>query len=81
MSIYATLWKLKFPMEGDECLGWDWIEVTAQAVPPHIGTPTPGLGYPDGSHKIIRDRRKKDGGAEPSVGCDGEPAPRPLRWE
>lgn len=48
MSIYATLWKLKFPKEGDEHLGCDWIEVTAQAVPPHIGSPTPGCGYEAG---------------------------------
>ena len=48
MSIYATLWKLKFPKEGDEHLDCDWIEVTAQAVPPHIGSPTPGCGYEDG---------------------------------
>jgi hypothetical protein len=48
MSIYATLWKLKFPKEGDEYVGCGWIEVTAQGVPPHIGSPTPGLGYEDG---------------------------------
>lgn len=48
MSIYATLWTLKFPKEGDEYTGCDWIEVTAQAVPPHIGSPTPGCGYEDG---------------------------------
>ena len=48
MSIYATLWKLKFPKEGDEHLDCDWIEVTAQAVPPHIGSPTPGCGYESG---------------------------------
>ena len=48
MSIYATLWKLKFPKEGDEHFGCDWIEVTAQSVPPHIGSPTPGCGYEDG---------------------------------
>jgi hypothetical protein len=48
MSIYATLWKLKFPKEGDEYLGCDWIEVTAQGVPPHVGSPTPGHGYQDG---------------------------------
>lgn len=48
MSIYATLWKLKFPKEGDEHLDCDWIEVTAQAVPPHIGSPTPGCGYEGG---------------------------------
>ena len=48
MSIYATLWKLKFPKEGDEHSDCDWIEVTAQAVPPHIGSPTPGCGYEGG---------------------------------
>ena len=48
MSIYATLWTLKFPKEGDEHLGCEWIEVRAQAVPPHIGSPTPGCGYEEG---------------------------------
>jgi hypothetical protein len=48
MSIYATLWKLKFPKEGDDYTGCDWIEVTAQAVPAHIGSPTTGLGYEAG---------------------------------
>lgn len=48
MSIYATLWKLRFPKEGDYLHGCDWIEVTAQAVPPHIGSPTPGCGYEKG---------------------------------
>ena len=48
MSIYATLWTLKFPKEGDEHLGCEWIEVRAQAVPAHIGSPTPGCGYEDG---------------------------------
>lgn len=48
MSIYATLWKLRFPKEGDKHAGCDWIEVTAQAVPPHIGSPTPGCGYKNG---------------------------------
>jgi hypothetical protein len=48
MSIYATLWQLKFPKEGDDFHGSDWIRVTAQGVPPHIGTPTPGNGYEGG---------------------------------
>jgi hypothetical protein len=48
MSIYATIWKLKFPKEGDEHFGCEWIEVTAQAVPPHVGSPTPGNGYETG---------------------------------
>jgi hypothetical protein len=48
MSIYATLWKLKFPLDGNLHCGCDWIAVTAQGVPPHIGSPTPGCGYEDG---------------------------------
>lgn len=48
MSIYATLWCLKFPRYGDVHIGCDWIKVTAQGVPPHIGSSTPGLGYEDG---------------------------------
>ncbi len=48
MSIYATLWQLKFPRDGDDHLGCEWITVIAQAVPPHIGSPTPGCGYEDG---------------------------------
>lgn len=47
MSIYATLWVLKFPRYGDNYTGSDWIEVIAQGVPAHIGTPTPGFGYED----------------------------------
>ncbi len=31
MSIYATLRKLKFPKEGDDVLGCDWIEVPKEA--------------------------------------------------
>ena len=48
MSIYATLWKLKFPKDGDDFAGCDWIEVTAQGVPAHIGSPSPGAGYESG---------------------------------
>lgn len=48
MSIYATLWTLKFPKEGDEVAGCEWIAVRAQAVLPHIGSPTPGCRYEDG---------------------------------
>lgn len=42
MSIYASLWRLKFPVHGVYRPACDWIEVRAQAVPGHIGTPTPG---------------------------------------
>lgn len=48
MSIYATLWSLKFPSHGDIHTGCEWVDVTAQGVPPHIGSSTPGLGYEDG---------------------------------
>jgi hypothetical protein len=48
MSIYAIVWKLKFPKEGDEHMDCEWIEVTAQAVPPHVGSPSPGSGYENG---------------------------------
>lgn len=48
MSIYATLWKLKFPSDIFNPVNGDWVEVTAQAVPAHIGTPTLGFGYEDG---------------------------------
>jgi hypothetical protein len=48
MSIYTTLWRLKFPRHGDAHAGCEWIEVTAQGVPPHIGSSAPGLGYENG---------------------------------
>jgi hypothetical protein len=48
MSIYATLWQLKFPKDGDDYLGCEWITVIAQGVPSHIGSPAPGFGYEDG---------------------------------
>ena len=35
MSIYATLWTLKFPRYGDDHTGCDWIAVMAQGVPSH----------------------------------------------
>ena len=48
MSIYATLWRLRFPRFGDDHTGCEWIEVLAQGVPAHIGTPGPGCGYEAG---------------------------------
>ncbi|MBI2761351.1 MAG: hypothetical protein HYX51_08005 [Chloroflexi bacterium] len=46
MSIYATLWELKWPRDG----AWassddDYVEVWCQAVPAHIGHPS---DYPEG---------------------------------
>jgi hypothetical protein len=48
MSIYATLWILKFPAHGDEYTGCEWETVMGQGVPGHIGTPTEGHGYESG---------------------------------
>ena len=42
MSIYTTLWQLRFPRTGDACEGCEWVDVFAQGVPAHIGTPTAG---------------------------------------
>jgi hypothetical protein len=47
MSIYATLWKLKFPRDGDDYPGCEWTTVIAQGVPAHIGSPTSGRAYED----------------------------------
>lgn len=48
MSIYATLWQLKFPRYGDDHTSCEWVVVTAQGVPAHIGTSTSGFGYEAG---------------------------------
>lgn len=42
MSIYATLWSLKFPKDGDEYPGCEWITVMAQGVPAHVGSQARG---------------------------------------
>ena len=47
VSIYATLWHLRFPREEVD-LDCEWVDVLAQSVPAHIGTPTPGYGYESG---------------------------------
>ena len=48
MSIYATLWRLRFPQRGDDHTNCEWVDVIAQGVPAHISSPTPGSGYEDG---------------------------------
>lgn len=50
MSIYATLWRLKFPSAGDDHTGCAWVEVIAQGVPSHIGSPTPEGRTPAAGH-------------------------------
>jgi hypothetical protein len=48
MSIYATLWKIQIQDPALPLTMPRWVTVTAHAVPPHIGSPTPGRGYKDG---------------------------------
>jgi hypothetical protein len=48
VSIYATLWHLRFPREGEADVDGEWLDVRAQGVPAHVGTPTPGYGYESG---------------------------------
>ncbi len=48
MSIYSTIWHLRFPRDGDAYAGCEWVDVLAQGVPAHVGTPTPGYGYETG---------------------------------
>jgi hypothetical protein len=48
VSIYATVWVLKFPRYGDYHTGCEWVDVVGQGVPAHIGTPSPGHGYEAG---------------------------------
>ena len=48
MSIYATLWSIQIQDPASSSTSPRWLKVTAQAVPPHIGSPTPGCGYEDG---------------------------------
>ncbi len=48
MSIYVTLWHLKFPRHGDDHTDCEWIDVIAQGVPAHVGSPTPRCGYGTG---------------------------------
>jgi len=48
MSIYATLWTIQIQDPASPFTSPRWVKVTAQAVPGHIGSPTPGCGYEDG---------------------------------
>lgn len=48
MSIYSTLWRLQFPRYGDDHTACEWVEIVAQGVPGHVGTPSPGHGYETG---------------------------------
>ena len=48
MSIYATLWSIQIQDPASSFTSPRWVKVTAQAVPPHIGSPTPECGYEAG---------------------------------
>lgn len=48
MSIYATLWTIQIQDPASPFTSPRWVKVTAQAVPAHIGSPTPGCGYEEG---------------------------------
>ena len=48
MSIYATLWSIQVQDPASPSTLPKWVIVTAQAVPPHVGSLTPGCGYEDG---------------------------------
>ncbi|MGA2799681.1 MAG: hypothetical protein ABSE63_19025 [Thermoguttaceae bacterium] len=48
MSIYATLWSIQIQDPASPSSNPRWVTVTAQAVPPHIGSPTTGCGYEAG---------------------------------
>jgi len=41
MSIYATLWALRFPRFGEYHSGCEWVTLIAQAVPGHVGAEGP----------------------------------------
>ena len=43
MSIYATLWALKFPRFGEFHSGCEWVTVMAQAVSAHVGSEGPDV--------------------------------------
>jgi hypothetical protein len=47
MSVYATLWRLKFPRYGDDHSGCEWVTVLAQGVPAHVGKSGPGTESED----------------------------------
>lgn len=71
MSIYATLWHLQFPRHGDSYLGCPWVDVFAQGVPAHIGTPTPGYGYESADPYVTF--------LPPAVGIGGDVSEADLR--
>ena len=48
MSIYATLWTIQIQDPASPFTAPRWVKVTAQVVPAHNGSPTPGCGYEEG---------------------------------
>jgi hypothetical protein len=41
MSIYATLWAVRFPSFGQFYIGCGWVTIIAQGVPAHVGAEAP----------------------------------------
>ena len=52
MSIYATLWELKFPLYGQSHTDCEWETVVAQGVPEHVGDPDYLAFLPQGENSI-----------------------------
>ena len=50
MSIYATLWQLKFPRDGDDYLGCEWITVPEGIAPGDGHVPTTRIGKRNGGY-------------------------------
>jgi hypothetical protein len=61
MSIYATLWTLKFPRYGDDHPGCEWVVVIGQGVPAHVGAPSSGAA-PEGADPYAGFLPAADGG-------------------
>jgi hypothetical protein len=68
MSIYASLWQLKFPKDGDDYVGCEWITVTAGY----------GLWMTSRSRRTTRHEREVTGAASPRTDAT-EPAHYHLR--
>jgi hypothetical protein len=84
MSIYATLWGLKFPRLGEFHSGCEWVTVLAQAVPAHVGAdgPDPYASFlPPLNGSIAKDIRAVvfvTLGAEKGTGRSGQEYVAPL---
>jgi hypothetical protein len=77
MSIYATLWELKFPLYGQSHTDCEWETVIAQGVPEHIGEdgnadylaflPPRETSIEDGLRAVVFVRKLQEKGTERSA--------------